>query len=250
MEFAIQIDLAPIITGIQAVFDSKILPHLQQEVWRVAQQAQTDWMTAIGRAKLWSGEKDNYSSTIDIRMTGPYSAMVDSDYKYAEDIETGRPAYDLKRMLQTSSKTRMSKGGKKYLIIPFQHTVASMPKEVRPEAKALAPSRVTGMGTRISATGATVAQAKYAWGGRLKAGAVPQMLRKHVGMVRFDVSTKKAPRSNYLTFRVMSETSSGWILPPQPGQNIVKGVVDRLRPIAEAAFAKALMADAESAAAA
>jgi len=248
MEFAIQIDLAPIITSVKTIFDETVLPHLQQEVWRIAQMAQTEWMTAIGKAHLWAGEKDNYSSTIDIRMTGPYAALVDSDYKYAEQIETGRPAYDLKRMLQTSSKTRMSKAGKKYLIIPFRHNVKSMPKEVAIAAKQLAPSRVTGMGTRISATGATVPQAKYAWGGRLKAGSVPQMLRKHAGMVRFDVSTPRAPRSTYLTFRVMSETSAGWIIPPQPGQNIVKGVVEKLRPIAEAAFAKAILADAAQAA--
>lgn len=247
MEFAIQIDLAPIITNIQAVFDGTVLPNLQQEVWKIAQMAQTEWMTAIGHAHLWAGEKDNYSSTIDIQMTGPYSALVDSDYKYAEQIETGRPPYDLKKMLQTSNKTRMSKAGKKYLIIPFRHNVASMPKEVRIAAKQLAPSRVTGMGTRVSATGVTVPQAKYAWGGRLKAGAAPGMLRKHAGMVRFDISTPKMARSSYLTFRVMSETSAGWIIPAQPGQHIVKGVVDKLRPMAEAAFAKALIADAQAA---
>lgn len=240
MEFAIQIDLSPVINGIQGVMNETVLPQLHQAVWAVAQQAQIDWMTAIGHAKLWSGEKDNYSSSIDIQQTGPYSALVASDYKYAEQIETGRPPYDLKFMLRTSSKTRMSKSGKKYLIIPFRHNVSSMPAAVAYAAKRLDPSRVTGMGTRISATGATVAQRTYAWGGRLKANAVPGMLRKHAGMVRFDVSTAGAPRSSYMTFRVMSESSSGWIIPAQPGQNIVKGVVENLRPLAEKAFAAAL----------
>lgn len=226
MEFAIQVDLSPVIDGLQEVVNGTVLPQLRQAVWAVAQQAQIDWMTAIGHAKLWSGEKDNYSSSIDIQETGPFSALVSSDYKFAEQIETGRPAYDLKFMLRTSSKTRMGKNGQKYLIIPFRHNVGSMPAAVAFAAKRLDPSRVTGMGTRISATGATVAQAKYAWGGRLKPNAVPGMLRKHTGMVRFDVSTKGAPRSSYLTFRVMSENSTGWIIPAQPGQNIVKGVVE------------------------
>jgi hypothetical protein len=240
MEFAIQIDLSPVIDGVNSVINETVLPHLRQAVWAVAQQAQIDWMTAIGHAKLWSGEKDNYSSSIDIQMTGPFSAMVESDYKHAEQIETGRPAYDLKFMLRTSAKTRMSKSGHKYLIIPFRHNVSSMPKPVAYIAKLLTPSRVTGMGTRVSATGATVAQRTYSWGGRLKAGSVPGMLRKHAGMVRFDVGNKGAPRSSYMTFRVMSETSSGWIIPAQPGQNIVKGVVDKLRPLAEKSFAAAL----------
>lgn len=242
MEFAIQVDLSPVIDGIHSVINETVLPQLRQAVWAVAQQAQEDWMTAIKDAHLWAGEKLNYASSIDIQMTGPFSALVASDYKYAEDIETGRPAYDLKFMLRTSAKTRMSKSGHKYLIIPFRHNVSSMPKAVAYAAKRLDPSRVTfNTGTRVSATGATVAKHSYAWGGRLKAGSVPGMLRKHSGMVRFDVSTKGAPRSSYMTFRVMSETSSGWIIPAQPGQNIVKGVVENLRPLAEKAFAAALL---------
>jgi hypothetical protein len=67
------------------------------------------------------------------------------------------------------------------------------------------------------------------------------MQRKHAGMVRFDIGTPKSPRSSYLTFRVMSEQSSGWIIPAQPGQHLVKGVVDRLRPQAEKQFSEALL---------
>lgn len=241
MEFSIHVDLSPLMAGLKDVINEKVMPQLRTAVWAVAQQAQIDWMVAIRGAHLWSGEKETYASSIDIKETGPFSALVFSDYKYADQIEEGRPAYDLKKMLQTSSKTRVSSSGKKYLIIPFQHNMDSMPKAVYAAAKQLSPSKVIGMSTRVSATGATVPQRKYLWGGRLEGEQVPQMQRKHVGMVRFNVSTPGSPRSSYLTFRVMSEASAGWIIPPQPGQHLVRGVVDALRPVAEKAFAAALM---------
>lgn len=240
MEFSIQVDLSPILDGVRDVVNGQVLPHLRQAVWAIAQQAQIDWLKAIQQAHLWAGEKENYSATIDIKETGPFSALVWSDYKYAEQIEEGRPAYDLKKMLLTSNKTRLSKTGKRYLIIPFQHNVKSLPKAVYAAAKQLSPSRVVGMTTRISATGAVVPQRKYLWGGRLAGESVPQMQRKHAGLVRFDIGTPKSPRSSYLTFRVMSQSSAGWVIPPQPGQHLVRGIVEALRPQAELAFAAAL----------
>lgn len=241
MQFSISIDLGPVFAGVQNIVNETVLPQLHAAVVDMANQAREDWQTAIHHAKLWQGERDNYAASIQIEQTAPFAARVWSEYKYCEDIETGRPAYDMKVMLRTSTKTRMGKHGL-YLIIPFTHTMKSMPPTVYKAAKALTPSMVTGMGTRISATGHTVAQRSYLWGGRLKAGSAPKMLRNHAGMVRFNVSTPGAPRSSYLTFRVMSERSSGWIIPPQPGQHIVEKVVEALRPKAEAAFQAAISA--------
>jgi hypothetical protein len=239
MQFNIDIDLGPVIAALQGVINERVLPDLHAAVMRMAALAREDWQTAITHAKLWEGERDHYRDSIQIEQTGPYAARVWSEYKYAGDIETGRPAYDMKAMLRTSTKTRMGKKGV-YLIIPFRHNVASLPKAVHKAAKALAPSKVTGTGTRVSATGHTVAQNTYLWGGRLKAGSVPQMRRQHVGMVKFDTSTPQSPRGGYLTFRVMSASSTGWIRPAQPGIHLLEGVVERLRPQAEAEFAAAL----------
>jgi hypothetical protein len=241
MQFSIDIDLGPVAQLVKGVMNEKVLPDLHTAVMAMAALAREDWMTAIHHAKLWQGERDNYAASIAIEQTGPFAARVWSEYKYAEEIETGRPAYDMKVMLRTSTKTRMGKKGV-YLIIPIRHNMSSMPAPVYQAAKALSPSKVTSIGTRVSATGHTVAQRNYLWGGRLKAGAVPQMLRKHAGMVRFGTSTPGAPRSSYLTFRVMSASSTGWIKPPQPGIHIVEKVVEALRPQAEEAFSAALLA--------
>ncbi len=239
MQFSVSIDLGPVVAGVERIVNEAVLPKLHDAVMMMALHAREDWMTAIRHAKLWQGERDTYAQSINIEQTGPFAARVWSEYKYAQDIETGRPAYDMKVMLRTSTKTRMGKKGL-YLIIPFQHNMKSLPKAVYAAAKALSPSKVTRMGTRLSASGHIVAQRSYLWGGRLKAGSLPQMRRQHAGMVRFDVSTAKASRSSYLTFRVMSESSTGWIIPPQPGQNILAGVVEALRPQAEKAFQDAL----------
>ena len=239
MQFHITIDLGPVVQALQGVMNEKVLPDLHQAVMDMASQAREDWMTAIHQAKLWQGERDHYAGSIQIEQSGPYAARVWSEYRYAEEIETGRPAYDMKAMLRTSTKTRQGKKGV-YLIIPFAHTVKSLPPALRPVAKALTLSRVTGTGTRVSATGHTVAANKYLWGGRLKAGAHPQMLRQHVGMVRFQQGTPGAARSGLVTFRVMSASSTGWIKPPQPGIHLLEQVVEALRPQAEAAFAAAI----------
>lgn len=253
--FQIKVDLSDVTAQARGIIDAGVFPRLHQAVGAVAQQAMIDWKEAVARAKLWSGEKVPYGESITWKMTGAFSAEVSSDYKYAEEIDNGRPPRDLKKMLDTSLKVRVTKSGKRFLIIPFRHQIPgadavgqSMPQDVYDLARKLAPSRVVGGGHRPSGTGAmniksrqpiTVAKRKYVWGDSLKAGAAPEMQRRHAGMVRFDTSSGKQKSSAYLTWRVMMEGSSGWVIPAKPGLYIVKGVTDRLQPLAEKAFSEA-----------
>lgn len=256
------------------------MPLLTQAVSAVAQQTRADWQEGVYRAKLWSGEKDQYAAAISWRMTGQYSAIVETDYKFAQDIETGRPPRDLKKMLDTSQKVRRTKDGRRFLVIPFRHNLSGsgatapvMPPGVASLAKAMASSRVTGQGTRQAGerthlspkTGmqpmrkqsaflsnpstkahVMVAKRNYEWGARLTAGAMKQAgvsaadRKRYGGMVRMDTSTPGKKSSAYLTFRIMMEGSSGWIIPAQPGQYIAKKVADAMQPKAEAAFAEAV----------
>lgn len=255
--YSISIDLGPKL-DVVGVINAQVAPMLNQAVRAVAQATASNWQAAVMRAKLWSGEKDAYARTIRWEMKGDFSAVVWSDYKFVEDIETGRPPRDLKRMLQTSMKVRTTKSGTRYLIIPFRHNASALQNtpintmsgqtSAYDLAKALSPSKIVGHSRRLSGTGAwslktqapaTVRQRSYSWGGRLDAKdeEIPRNLR---GMVRMDTSTANQKRSTYLTFRVMSEKSRGWIVPAQPGQYIAKGVSDSMRPKAEAAFAEAV----------
>ena len=62
----------------------------------------------------------------------------------------------------------------------------------------------------------------------------------YAGMVRFDTSSGKQKRSSYMTFRVMTEHSHGWVIPARPGLFIVKGVVDRMRASGQSQFTDAI----------
>jgi hypothetical protein len=176
-----------------------------------------------------------------------------ADYKYAEEIEQGRQPKDLKRMLNTSLKVRTSQKGSRFLIIPFQHntpganaTGQAMPDEIYDMAKTLSSSMVTGQTQRLSGTGAydiqsrkrlTVNQNIYKWGGSLSGDSIPN---RFAGMRRFDTSAGGAKRSTYLTFRVMSEKSNGWIVPAKPGLFLAKAVAEAMQPKAEKAFQEAV----------
>lgn len=259
-QFSIKVDLSGVIAQARGIIDAEVMPRLNQAVGAVAQQAHIDWKEAIARAKLWSGEKTAYGESITWKMTGPFSAEVSSEYKFAQEIESGRPPRDLKKMLDTSLKVRTTKTGKRYLIIPFRHNTPgadavgqAMPESIYNLARQLTPSRVTGTGKRLSGTGAMdistrkavkVAQRKYVWGGSLPPGTAPKLRGdRYAGMVRMETSSGKQKSSSYLTFRVMGEWSSGWIIPAKPGLNIVKGVTDRLQPLAEKAFGEAVKRD-------
>lgn len=240
----------------------QVTPLLSQAVKAIAQQTASDWQQAVYKAKLWQGEKDKYAQSISWSMTGQFSAVVEATYQYAEDIESGRPARDLKTMLSYSMKVRQSKSGTRYLSIPFRHNTPgndalgkAMPDNVFAMAKDMTPSVITGIQSRKSGTGAfnihtkahfMVPQNVYKWGDRLPSGLAQKIKPQHhsdpyAGMVKFNTTTPGGAKSStYLTFRTMSEKSSGWIVPAQPGQKIAEGVRDAMQPKAENAFSKAI----------
>jgi hypothetical protein len=261
LNFKITFDLGPLLE-ISRGINAATFPLLNQTVRAIAQQTAIDWQKSVYHAKLRAGEKDAYAKTITWSMTGEFSAVIASDYKYAAEIEEGRPARDLKQMLNYSLKVRQGKGGTRYLYIPFRHNTpgssalaGSMPNDIYSLAKKLAPSTITGQGQRKSGTGAmdiktkgylTVPQNTYKWGERLPAGLSAKMKPHHAtdihaGMYRFNTSTPGGGKSSqYLTFRTMSSKSSGWIIPAQPGQHIAKDVAQKMQPKASAAFAEAI----------
>lgn len=260
-EFRISIDLSGVIAAAGNVVNEQVFPLLAQAVRGIAQQVQANWQEAVLRSNLWSGERDKYASSITWRPTGPFSALVQSDYQHDEEIESGRPAYDLKQMLQTSPKTRTYSNGKRYLIIPFRHNVPeatggqAMPPHIYEQAFQLEASRVIGQGTRPAMMVPAqpgqrvvmrVNQNQYIWGGRLPAGLAPKKKEFHTtdiydSMVRMDTTTPGGSRySSYMTFRTMVEGSPKWIVPAKPGLNIASTVTKNMIPLAEKVFIEAL----------
>lgn len=281
IKYSVSLDLGSI-SALANVINGQIAPMLSKAVNGIGNATAAKWKENVYKAKLWSGEKDAYADSITWNFEpGALSGYVEATYKHAQEIETGRPARDLKKMLNTSLKVRRTESGKRFLIIPFRHNVPgngahapAMPASVHAIASQMAKSSVTGMGQRAvgevthlspkagmspspnqspflsnpkTKQHAMTARASYAWGDRLskaalmQAGATKSEARRYSGMVRMNTSTPNGAQSSaYLTFRVMMEGSSGWIIPPQPGQNIAKKTVDAIKPVAETVFAEAI----------
>jgi hypothetical protein len=259
-QLMIKVDLFTV-ADVRALVHPAIMANLRGAVEHVASTTRASWQEAVYRARLWSVERDAYAQSITYRMESDTKATVSTDYRLARQIEEGRPARDLKDMLNTSLKVRISKKGRRYLIIPFRHNTPgntahapAMPEHVFTAAKALQHSRILGMGTRLSGTGAfnpktrkalTVPQANYAWGGRLPAGMMGPNAKgktdRYAGMVRMlDTSTAGKKKSVYLTFRIMAEGQSGWVVPAKPGLHLVRTVVQAMIPVAKQEFANAV----------
>lgn len=263
-EYKISVDLGPLFAANGDIAQS-IFPLVGQAVRAVAEEGAFRWKSAVMKAKLWpEGEKAPYVESIKWQMVGPMTAEITTDFKLAGEIETGRPARDMKKMLQTSKKVRAASGGphkgQRYLIIPFRHNTPSgsgegayapqMPADIYLKAKVLAPSKILPPGTiksaqRLSASGHMVAQHSYQWGGRLPAGLAPKLAPHHksdpyAGMVRFNTSVGKTKSSAYLTFRVMGEWSQGWVVKARPGLYLAKGVAEGLQPVLESAIGQAV----------
>jgi len=250
----VTIDVSKLIAAQQQLSD-EVRTAVHNAVNHVGLAVFASWQDAVQKAPLWVQEKDAYLQSIGFRFTGEFSAEVWTDYKVAEQIETGRPARDLKRMLETSMKVRVSAKGKRYLIIPFRHNMTALQAVgAYPKAKGLAASSVTGQGFRPSGTGALdvgthkpflVPSRTYSWGGALPAGLVPKLKAHHTtdplaGLRRFNTSAGAGKSSAYLTFRVMMEGSPKWIVPARPGMYIAQKVATEFEAKAPAIFAAAL----------
>ncbi|WP_293372306.1 hypothetical protein [Nevskia sp.] len=247
----------------------RALPTLSLALQTVATEAHALWREyAAGRplpdGRVLNSRTGAYANSIEISQPGDLHWRVSTSLGYAAAIEHGTPAYDMKRALSTSTKVRLTKEGKRYLIIPFRHGTpgsvgfsSTMPAHVHELARALSASRVKSaqqvpnvIGVHDIHTRALlpVTRRTYSWGERLPAGLVSKAKAHHAtdrfaGLVRFDAPQKG--HSQFLTFRVMSEDSPGWQRPAQPGMHITQAVRDEIAPRAQKLFADALAHDIE-----
>jgi hypothetical protein len=276
-DYSIKLTL-PNVSDVQKIFNRQVFPLLAQAVRAIAQEAAHNWIDSINAAPLWGGEKQKYIESIRIDYWADgLRADVIASYKYAHEIENGRPPRDLKEMLNTSTKVRRTKDGRRFLVIPMRHNTPgntahapAMPPSVYALAGQMKASAVTGTGERaagevtmLSPTSGMapspmqtpylsnfgtksaylVPQTNYAWGGRLtrkalaEAGASKEEQRRYGGMVRMKESTGG---SQFLTFRTMIEGSPGWVIPAKPGLHIASDVAEHLQPIAQAAIEEAM----------
>ena len=230
--YKISVDLESV-QNVSGTILAAVFPRVRMALDKIATLGAEEWQGSVGTAHLWTGEKTPYKESITWRFTSDLSAIIESDYPLAEEIETGRPRKDLKRMLDTSPKARLTKDGRRYLVIPFRHNVDTLEAAgVYKDAKALTESRVKSKHLIPSRIGLhdiktkspwLVPSRRYQWGEHLQSDD-----QKLNHMYRFNTSAGKGKSSAYLTFRVMMEGSPGWIIQPRPGLFLAKGVADGL----------------------
>lgn len=275
---------SPLLNTLGTSNGADVFPTLAQAVERLTQAAHEQWTRYALGAPLPDGgvitaRSGEYARSIMLRRLGDFAGEVFSELPYADAIEQGRPARDLHDLLHSSLKVRISKAGKRYLIVPFRFGTpgTSMGGNVMPDAvhqwwQGKEASHVTGAKTRLYGARSwesmaplshpllsdrrtraplTVAARTYHWGARLDAGTLAalgihgQQQKRMAGMTNFKVPGAEggASHSGFITFRVMVEGSPGWRVPAQPGRHPARAVSEVLQPVAEAAFKAALEED-------
>lgn len=276
-EFSISVDLGHIMAeGTPITAD--LFPNLAMAVQAVADRAEARWKAYAAGAAMPNGKSvgirsGQYMRSIMQRSLGDFSKEVYSNLPYARVIEEGAPRRDLKELLRSSSKVRISAAGHRYLIIPFRFGSpgnvmrdSPMPDSVRDWWIDKKSSSITGQFLRVSGTGAisiktrkplTVAARTYSWGDRLSREALTELgmsdaqTKRMQGMVNFRRPSQSggAAHSKYLTFRIMSERSpaSSWISPAQEGKWPARTTADEFRGVADKVFRAAVEADIKAA---
>ncbi len=280
--FNIAVDLGGLIPHGTPV-TAAMFPTLADAVRQLAEAAHAQWVGYAQGAPLPNGmiiqsRTGEYARSILLHQPGPFSAEVSSTLPYAQQIEEGMPKRDLKQILNTSNKVRVSqKTGKRYLIIPFRWNTPNsvlgraMPQPVYNWWRRAGQERshITGAYQRITGDGPegrnahrydintrqliTTPGRTYSWGSRIgksdlaAMGVTGKPAVHMVGMVAFRDPTANTGSKNgkYLTFRVMSEGSPGWISPAVPGKFPARTVAETLQPVAERTFQRAVQEDVD-----
>lgn len=268
---AIELDIPP-----DAPVDKSVFPKLAEAFDALVNAAHEKWVEYAHGKPLPSGlvihpRSGSYARSITVNRLSDFGAEVYSAIPYASAIEAGSPARDLHDLLQTSRKTRVTKDGKRYLIIPFRWGTPGtasnprvgfhdnvMPAEVHKRWLSGSygeSSRIIGHGVRISGSGHTVRQRIYSWGGRVAQSDLDALgigtdfkgktYKSHpmAGMVQMRRGGTGAKHTQYLTFRTMSEGSPGWLVPAIEGRWPARTVAEQIQPVAERVLKEAVAAD-------
>jgi len=205
-----------------------------------------------------------------------YKGAVFNNVPYASAIEHGRQPYDMKNALYTSPKVRISKRGKRYLIIPFRHgvpradgsssaTLQTMPQNIYQRAKNLPFTVRTGSTIKGGVTRNQYANPPGNAGrlqgvgdqGRRSQIAVrnPKDLTKFIRR-KNPYTWKSSPYANmvrvprdgtghgyYMTFRVMTEDSKGWIHPGTPPMKLAEKTAREMNPVVQAIIKDGFITD-------
>jgi hypothetical protein len=213
----------------------------------------------------------SYAKSIRTKPLGEFEHEIFSEAKIAERIENGTEELDMKKTHPYGPRSRVSKKGIPYLIVPFQWGTKEGTKRVG--AKNIIPKQLLNMmlskkfkkstvksdsqspnaPRSPNARGEMVARNTYTWGDRTRgsdfSGTIEQK-RFTNGMVRFEQGTAAdSPQGKryggYFTFRVISANSpaNSWIKPATPALHVAEIVAKETRKDVEAMVDAAIKED-------
>lgn len=218
--------------------NKSVLPYTSASVYKAAQYVQNVWSNYVygggGLDGLEPLEKPLKPNRGDFRIenNGDFSASVKTDSKKIEEIEKGtNPVYyDMKEKHPYGKKSRVSKDGIPYLIIPFRWgtpnkkgTARAHFNNVIPQAEYRTTMLPMELSNRLNSThfeknanGLNIRRSEYLWGGRLRKEDAWD--NRSVGMVRsigyeWSKNGKIKATSTYFTFRIISAKSpaNSWL---------------------------------------
>jgi len=236
--------LAELVAGLE-IMGSRIMPKTYRAFKMASALIQHTWKCyAMGapipgstmRIKHATGA---YAGSIKVRFLSPFNYEIYSDSKIAVFLEKGTKQYDMKETHPFGKRSRVSKEGISYLVIPLRHGTPEtkgyppMPgqvynkiREIIKRDENLMSTRAAGRKYSPSHRGELVPRAKYQWGARFTGTGFDQL----EGMVVMNIPTgKEKGRSAYMTFRVISAENSPamkWIVKARPAMNITKHVAE------------------------
>lgn len=236
------------------IMGSGYMPATSSAFKKAANLISTVWKGYATGTPIPGSEKPiksaSYAAGVKILQGGPFEYTIYNDSKMAQSIEDGTPQLDMKTTHPYGKKSRISKKGIPYLIIPFRwgtpgsggHFRNIIPEQIyamlRAEIKAgefVRTSVKTTTHLEANFAGEGVPRAEYqgrnefdGWGSILD-GVGGNM----EGMSAMNNDSTKKKSTAYMTFRIISAESpaGSWIKPAVPARNISRLVADNTRDI-------------------
>jgi hypothetical protein len=229
------------------------MPRTTQAFKSAADVIATVWKGYATGTPMPDGSKPlksaSYAAGVKVQQGGPFEYTIYNDSKMADTIEKGSPQADMKLTHPYGKKSRVSKKGIPYLIIPFRWGTPGTGGHFRniiPEIYAMLRAEIkAGEFVRTQITGTTHAEPNFAGEGVARAeykgedgrdgwGSVLKGVGGNMeGMSAMDTDTGKKAGSGYMTFRIISADSpaGSWIKPAVPPRKITQFVADNTRDI-------------------
>lgn len=183
-----------------------------------------------------------------------YNMQVDGDESYI----AGNAIVMHNSGLLNGPRARINAKGEPYNIVAFRHGTPGsernpMPVSIYSFARRLTASETLGryrvVGVMMDAMGVSgaVRQKAYSrFASRLPAGLARRISKEHAADPYAGMVKTGGPRhSQYVTFRVVSKKSTGWIYPGVPASPVFKSLEGKVRPRVRAILQEALARDLE-----